>query len=592
MADIYSIGVGITLANGVSPALAIISRQLLGVHTSVGAINASFGRWATGLSAAAAILGGTAMLGGLAKIAAHGDKLLDQQDQMRRNGIAQTDILKMQADYYDRISKSVGTSTASEYLKTVRELRAVTGSTEEAARLAPKALKVDALLSNTFGIETTGEYYKLLRSEEMKGIATDDKKREAFTDAAFSYITAFGGKLKAQDYQTLARRGGAAFMNMKPEAMGPLSVLTADLGGESTGTAMMTFHQLMTGAQTMSKQQGQMWRELGLLDMDKVTKTGFGGSRLQLGLGAMKGSQEFSGDMPGFVKNVLWPAIEKASGGDPAKREEIIGKLAPNRNANKMIHMFGDAGFQDQITKDLGLAGNVKSIDDAYKGYTTDNPKGVKKAFHDQFESMLEAIGAPLMQAALPIMKAVTEMFSGLGSFANTNPEAIKQIGYVLTGLAAALVVIGGIAIASLIGIPAAIIGLATAIATFAALNFAAISSGLDSIKLAITSFVDYLASIPGKVTDSLKGLFGVTPNGGGGSHPGKDGKPWHPTSFSPGNGTVKATPISMSLNVDGRTLAQSISEQLEYLHEHATGAPSADGMRKFIPADGGMMGT
>jgi hypothetical protein len=62
---------------------------------------------------------------------------------------------------------------------------------------------------------------------------------------------------------------------------------------------------------------------------------------------------------------------------------------------------------------------------------------------------------------------------------------------------------------------------------------------------------------------------------------------------FDPGNkGTLKAQPITLSLNVDGRTLAQTLSDQLEYLYEHPTGAPSYDGMRKHIPANGGMVGT
>src|SRR6185437_5277257 len=128
---------------------------------------------------------------------------------------------------------------------------------------------------------------------------------------------------------------------------------------------------------------------------------------------------KYSGNLPGWIHDVLYPAIEQAAGGDKAKIEQYISKLAPNRNANKMIHMFGEEGFQDQIRKDLGLSGQVEDIDTAYQHFIDRNPKGVKSAFHKQYESMLEAIGAPMMQAALPIMKAVTEMFTSIGQFAN-----------------------------------------------------------------------------------------------------------------------------------------------------------------------------
>ena len=69
MADIYKIGVSIALANGMSPVLAIISRDLMGVHTKVGDIEKGMGRWALAAGGAAAILGGAAIFGGMLKLA-------------------------------------------------------------------------------------------------------------------------------------------------------------------------------------------------------------------------------------------------------------------------------------------------------------------------------------------------------------------------------------------------------------------------------------------------------------------------------------------------------------------------------------------
>jgi hypothetical protein len=47
--------------------------------------------------------------------------------------------------------------------------------------------------------------------------------------------------------------------------------------------------------------------------------------------------------------------------------------------------------------------------------------------------------------------------------------------------------------------------------------------------------------------------------------------------------------PITMNLNIDGRQLAQAVSEELGQLHEHATGAPAANGQSQFGRADGGL---
>jgi hypothetical protein len=426
--DSYRIGVSIALANGVSPVLAIIARDMLGIQGQIKSITAGFEKWKPALLAAVGVIAGAEMLRGLAAIAQHGEKILDQQDKLMRAGLAQVDVLKLQSGYYANIAKIVPTSTASEFLKTTNELRAVTGTTQEAAALAPKALMVDALLSNSLGREMHGEYYKLLRSAEMKGISTDPAKLEQFTDQAFRMITAFGGKLTAEDFQTLARRGGTAFMNAKPESIGPLGVLAADLGGSAAGTTLQTLQQLQMGATTLTKQQAAVLSDLGLLDMSKAAATGFGGGRLQLQPGAIKGSLEHTGDLPGWIKDVVYPALEKASHGDEALLQNLIAKISPNRNAAKLVEMFGNPKFLDQQKKDLGLAGQIEPIPDAYRHFTERNPLGVKKGFNEQYESMMQAIGAPMMQAALPVMKSVTEMFSAIGAFSDRNAGTIGAV--------------------------------------------------------------------------------------------------------------------------------------------------------------------
>jgi hypothetical protein len=61
--------------------------------------------------------------------------------------------------------------------------------------------------------------------------------------------------------------------------------------------------------------------------------------------------------------------------------------------------------------------------------------------------------------------------------------------------------------------------------------------------------------------------------------------------SFLQGPGAAKATlaPISLSLNIDGRQLGQAVTEQLEHLVEHASSAPSYNGLSNFARADSGM---
>jgi hypothetical protein len=72
---------------------------------------------------------------------------------------------------------------------------------------------------------------------------------------------------------------------------------------------------------------------------------------------------------------------------------------------------------------------------------------------------MLEAIGAPLMQAALPIMSGVTTMFQNIGAFANAHPTAIRIIGEGFAAIGVALLAAGGAAILAAFGTAGWLVG-------------------------------------------------------------------------------------------------------------------------------------
>ncbi|SFK28874.1 hypothetical protein SAMN05444581_105127 [Methylocapsa palsarum] len=533
--QVYEIYTRLSLENRASAGLAALAKDVLHLEGSFARLEktmSSFSRTSALIFGGLGIAGGVGIGAVLKGVADYGDKLLDQQDKLQRNGMAANEVLKLQADYYNQIAKAIPTSTAAEYLKTANELRAVTGTTSGAAALAPRALMVDALLSNSMGKQSSGEYYKLLRSAEMKGISTNPERLKDFTDKAFSYITAFGGKLTANDFQLLARRGGTAFMNADiDKALGPLSVLAADLGGSGAGTTAMTLQQLQMGASTLSKQQAAVMADAGLLDLSKTTKTGFGGGRLQLAPGAMKGSLEHAGDLPGWIKDVIYPALMKMAGGDEATFQNLISKFSPNRNSSKLIEMFGNQGFLDQQMKDMGLAGQVKPIEEAYKDFTSKNPKGVKEAFGNQFESMMQSIGAPLMQAALPIMKSVTEFFEKTGAWANAHPDTVQNLGIGFGVLGGAIAGLGAImvtaAVASMIG-PLGIPALAIAIGTLGAFAWKEL---VGSIK----AFGESLAWLWGKITSlgsTIGGLLHLNSYDGGGGGSGIDANLIHKASL------------------------------------------------------------
>ncbi len=458
MASLYRVGITLLLTDGVSPGLSKISHQLLGVHASAAQINTQFGKWALAIGGAGAVMAGTALLKGMGKVAGHGKELLDQQDKLIRAGRSQAEVANLTAEAYAKITKAVPTAKASDVLRVANELTLVKGNFADAAEAAAGALKLEALLGNATGRKSEGEGYNVWRALELKNVTLDHALTDKLMGGMVQSMIASGGKITGLDWLTTARQGGVAWTGLSNDFLtGILPTVIQELGGQRTGTSLMTAYQTLAGSSTLRKQQLDMMRKIGIIDESKVTTDK--GGRVNIGPGAIKGAAQGMADPFTWTQEVLKPALEKAGFTTLASQREVMAKLFPNRNANRMFDIFLDPNSVTRIHKDRELYTQAKPLNEAYKDYTTNNPKGVQEAFHSQYESMMQAIGSPLMKSAMPIMTSITEMFNSLAQFANTNPETIKVIGIGIAALGAALVGAGAIALIGAIGTGGWLIG-------------------------------------------------------------------------------------------------------------------------------------
>lgn len=462
MTQVYEVFTKLSMVDGTSATLAIISKEILKLEGGVTKLQGtltSLNRTSMAVYGGLAALGGTAIMGAFKNIAAHGDKLLDQQDKLQRAGVGLNDVLKLQADYYNRIAKSIPTSTAADYLKTYNELRSVVGA-EKAASITPWSLKLESIIANATGKSAEGEGFKLWRAMEMTGRSISDPEgTQKLADAFSKNIIGSGGKLDANTYQTLAKRGGAAWAKSSPEfAAGALSVVAADLGGDTTGTALMSLFMQTSGATAYTAQQAEELARLGLIKKGYLNFNKHG-DITSAKPGALIGGEVAMHDPYKWVQNTLMPEMHRIYGNDESAIALSMSKIGRNRNTIRMLTMFSDPGFLEQIAKDKLQWSQAHSIDRSYIDFISRNPKGVHAAFDSQYESMMQSIGAPMMQAAIPVMQGVTDLFTKIGNFANQHPETIEKIGKGMMILGGALVGAGAAAILAALG-PAGWIGM------------------------------------------------------------------------------------------------------------------------------------
>lgn len=551
----YEIATKITMQNGVTGVFAVIGADALklqghfgGLQKTLGSINATSIMVAGSLAA----IGGTAVVAGFMRVASHGEKLLDQQDKLQRAGIGYNEVLKLQANYYDKVAKSIPTSTASEYLKTYNELRSVVGA-EKAESMSPWAMKLEAIIGEGTGKSSEGDGWRIYRALEMKGITLSNPElMSKISDVMAKNIIGSGTKLKAADFEQLAKRGGMAWVAADPKFIaGPLSNVASDLGGSSTGTALMSLYQLTSGATQMGRQQVGELQKLGLLDMTKVQSVE-GSNAMKTQPGAMIGYELAMKNPYEWAQQYLVPALQQTYGADEAKRSSAVSVLGRNRNVIRMLNAFSDPGFVEQIRKDSALWEQAHGVEQSYNEAITRNPKFARQAFSGQYESMMQAIGAPMMQAAIPVMRSVTEMFTNIGAFANKNPGAISDIAKGIGVLGVALVGGGAVAILAALGpagwIAGGVIALAGAVSIFGKDLWTGLVNGLKSVAAGaakdielliaglqkLVGFIEWGVGKIGGLLQSLNPFSKTSYDGGGGF----DGAMVHKASFGGASGS------------------------------------------------------
>lgn len=366
-------------------------------------------------------------------------------------------------------------------------------------------------------------------------------------------------------------------------------------GNGGPGNALMSaFAKVVQGQ--MPKTAAEEFDRMGLAIGGAAHIKGSSDSQIP---GGIAGRDQFMANPYEWVQKTLMPAL--AAHGITSQNDIIaqISKMFPVRTASQVIAEFGlqgrfHEGANSQFEKDIHQQHGAMGIAGFGELISNDYPT-VLKAFNEQWTNLLQTIGSPLMQPGGPVLRAMsglTGIMNSMSQFAAAHPEGMKIALEAIAALAGSLFVAGlialGSAVAAVAGTGAVLVSLAAGITTFAtafaAMNWDHIAGVFNQIKDAISSFIGWLTGIPGKILGVLGSAgkaLGIDPAGEG-SHPGKDGKPYHKTMFNPGERPMKATPISLSLNVDGQTLAQVLSGKIDALYRYDTSSPAFNGAGRY----------
>ncbi|KAA0685999.1 hypothetical protein DTW90_34500 [Neorhizobium sp. P12A] len=601
--DVWKIGVAISLTNGMSPVLAIIAKDLLGIKAGVGEVEAAFNRWNLAIAGAGAALAGSAILAGMAKLVDHGNELVHVQQQLAAAGVDQVGVAKATADAW-QVASQYGLKV-SDVLSDIKEARMVFGSTEHAmdfiGPLEQMRVVLNAVTEGS-GNSAADAVYEMARAGELKGLQGPDQFMSYF-DQMTKAITASGGKvdprsfLQATQYGRLASKGWDEDFYTKY-----LPSLIQEMGPSQTGTALMSLFGTAVQGKVTKRSLGQMI-DLGLIeDPSKIIYDGKG-DPVGFNPGAVKGTDLMTKDPYRWAQEIFRPLVEQKLGHAVAPGDEsaisLLGGMFGNRTSAQAIATL--LLESTRINKDAGIIGTAQGLG-ASGAMLANDPNTAAANFHNSFDNLLTALGSPLVPIAVQAMNSIADVVKSLTSFASGHPETIKIIGEALIGLGVGLAALGvaavGVAAAALVpggAIAIAVVGIGSIIATIAAFHWQAVVDVFNGIYQAIVNFVNQIRNLPSMIMGGPGVGAPGSANAPGtpqfsfptpGVHPGKDEMGATPASWVPPAGAGRQTVIHTALNVDGRRLAQAVSTHMARNSFWSGSSSSFDGQAMPAPTD------
>jgi hypothetical protein len=530
MASPYDLALHISMSNGVTPVLAIIAKDLLGLQMSASKLEGILAKVGTalkiGAGGMAAVYGGVEIFKGLEHIANKGEELIHQQNLMQRNGISYNAILDYTQTAYSQIAKAVPTANAVDILRITNELVSVKGTLEGAQRAITAAAKIEAVVGNATGRSAEGQGYDVWRATEDKGIIQDAVKTAALQEQIVKAINATGAKLTGSNFFSYSRRAMSSWITDSPESF-PLQVMQMQtLGADTAGVQRRMFGRMIEGGQKLSKKQIAAWEGIGMLDHGAVVGREIESTDPQKFIPKVIAALE-SHKIAGLEATKLWAqtALNASSSAyflnayTGMTERDVDGKTRLDKETENIRRAQGLSSYETMIGRPgadpmqkNGMRSEAASENVAAGAANRGDYKAVMKSLTEQFDGLMAAIGGPVAKAAIPVMQQLTSIFTSLGGFANANPQVMTFIAEGAAALGAALIGLGSVAVIgaaiAIVGpVTAAITGIGLALTALAAFNWSGVEKIFSDIATAVSEFYNKIVKLAGPTAQASNSL-------------------------------------------------------------------------------------
>ncbi|WP_435018497.1 phage tail tape measure protein [Tundrisphaera sp. TA3] len=460
MFDAYKVGITVALTNKVSQGLMLIGRDLAKTDAQALKLKTTLNQIKL-LGVGGAILGtaGYAGLHALGKTLEAAKEYQQALGQFKAIGLG--DAINKDADKFARGSSVIGAS-ATDLIRTTRDLHTALGDYDMAKQLAPQVAQMKFANEAVFGAKGMDFGHAQLQAMEkiieMKGGFHGPAEFMKQADMMQKVISATGGMVKPSDYLAFIKTSGVSGRLLDNEsfyyAMEPL---IQEMGGNRVGTGTMSaYNNLAQGRSTVRAAKEMM--KYGLLDPSMVEYNKIGTIK-QIRPGALKGMDEYTSNPYGWMQHTLIPAL--ASKGVTSEKDVLnaMGAIFGNRTGSSLFSLMYLQ--QEKIEKNMGISKGAMDTRQLY-ALALKTPDGAEKALGAAWANLKIAMGESLWPIIIPGINKLADGLRSLGQWVNRHPVRFDYLIKGFAGLSAALA-FGGVVLTLAAGFKA--MGLALGVA-------------------------------------------------------------------------------------------------------------------------------
>jgi len=531
MFEAYKVGIKLSLINHVSPGLLLMSKQLSQTDKAAELLQTRLNKIRPlGMTGAAPGRAGFMGLGVLAKMIKPAEEYARQLNTMNIAGLKHKEM----ADAIGTAWKTTGaviTTTASENLRSLMDLRNVMGNMEKARMALPVIARVQAVLAASSEGQIAGN---------AKELAYSVAKELAIVGAAKS------PEMFARQAELMAKVIIATHGRVTPEALNRVFARQAKFG------------------------LGNEYRYEILPSLIRDRAFSGGG-----GTGAMKAAELAKANPFAWVQEALVPAIKNQYGKNLTRDQlmpHILEIARDHRLAAKLIMEF--AFKPNDFLRDQASVRGTMSTADAYKAAISGDLNTAEEALGAQWINFKTA----LMLSVVPVLiPALNKISSGLQDFARWTRENQPLVKNLVTGFAAlaGTLAFGGVVVA----VTAGLSGLGTVLGLIS-WPVIAFTAGIVGIYFALKKLSDWIGSADNWFAKGLRWLE----NGSTapvGVNQGRDLN-WFmkdPLGINPiAPARANYVQVNAVYNIDGRKIAEHVStHQARSLARPQTGTSFID---------------